>query len=217
MKPIPTPIAEVYEELKTEITWLHGRWIVYRQLFGESERRIEMLNECASAFFYIVQDVLLGEVQVSLCKLTDPASVGKLDNLSLEQLQKRLKTYEDKSFSDQTQPLLASLRIKCQPFRVWRNKRFAHLDLTTSMQSISSPLPGISLQMIEEALSLVRDYMNNIENYYNDKDIGYQHFIMSSDGDYLLALLRNGLRYEELLQKGVVSYDDTQCGKWNDA
>jgi hypothetical protein len=37
-------------------------WIVYGQLFTESERRIELLNECASAFFYIVQDVLLGEV-----------------------------------------------------------------------------------------------------------------------------------------------------------
>jgi len=81
MKQIPMPIAEVYEGLKTEITWLHGRWIVYRQLFAQSEKRVELLNECASVFFYIVQGVLLWEVQVSLSKLTDPAtSKGKLDD-----------------------------------------------------------------------------------------------------------------------------------------
>jgi len=65
MIPIPPFIAEVYEELKTEITWLHGRWTIYRQLFGQSEKRIDMLNECADAFFFILQDVLLGEVQVA--------------------------------------------------------------------------------------------------------------------------------------------------------
>lgn len=87
MKTIPIPVAEVYEELKNEVTWLHGRWIIYGQLFGKSERRIEMLNDCASAFFFIVQNVLLGEVQVALSKLTDPATTGKHENLSLEQLQ----------------------------------------------------------------------------------------------------------------------------------
>jgi hypothetical protein len=72
MTSIPTDIYEVYEELKTEVTWIHGRWIVYRQLFAVSEKQIDLLNECASGFFYIIQDVLLGEVQVSLSKLTDP-------------------------------------------------------------------------------------------------------------------------------------------------
>jgi hypothetical protein len=42
---IPKDIDEVYEELKTEIMWLHGRWIVYRQLFAESEKRVDLLNE----------------------------------------------------------------------------------------------------------------------------------------------------------------------------
>ena len=76
--PIPAPISEVYETLQTEIVWLHGRWICYRQLFSGSERRIDLLNECASAFFFIMQDVLLDEVQVSLSKLTDPASSRKV-------------------------------------------------------------------------------------------------------------------------------------------
>ena len=53
------------------------------------------------------------------------------------------------------------------------------------MKSSTHPLPGISRRMIEEALSLVRDFMNKIEAHYNDSEMGYEHFIISSDGDAL--------------------------------
>ena len=60
--------------------------------------------------------------------------------------------------------------------------------------------------------------MNKIETHYNDSEIGYQHFtMMSGDGDALLAILRYGLRYEELFQERTVTYDDLQRGKWKDA
>lgn len=218
MNAIPPAVAEIYDELKTEITWLHGRWIVYRQLFGESDRRIEMLNECASAFFYVIQDALLGEIQVSLSKLTDPARTGKHDNLSLEQLQGRLEKHGETGLASQTRLVLANLRIKCKPFRVWRDKQLAHFDLLTSIRSSANPLPGVSRQMIEEALSLVRDFMNKIEVHYNNSEIGYEHLLFTSnDGNALLAIVRNGLRYEELVEEGVVPCGDSQRGKWRDA
>lgn len=216
MTSIPNDIDEVYEELKTEITWLHARWIVYRQLFAESEKRLDLLNQCASAFFYIIQDVLLGEVQVSLSKLTDPARYRRFHNLSFEQLQARLEAYGDQTLAAKTRSVLDTLHSKCEPFRVWRNKRLAHLDLTTAMKSSPDPLPGISRQMIEEALALVREYMNTIEGHYHDSEVGYEHFIMHSDGDALVAMLRSGLRYEELLKEGTISYDDWHHGKWHD-
>ena len=217
MSTIPSTIDQVYEELKIEITWLHGRWIIYRQLFAESERRIDLLNECASTFFYIIQDVLLGEIQVSLSKLTDPAVSGKFANLSLEQLQARVETHGDAQLAAQLRLILDTLHSKCPPFRAWRNKQLAHLDLTTAMKSDLNPLPGISRQMIEEALALVRQYMNAIERHYHDSEIGYEHFMMSSDGEALVAMLRYGLRYEELLQGESLPLDDWCQGKWHDA
>ena len=217
MTSIPTDINEVYEELKAEVTWVHGRWIVYRQLFAVSEKRIDLLNECASAFFYIIQDVLLGEVQVSLSKLTDPPQSRKFKNLSLEQLQERLDAHGDKGLANQTRSILNRLHSKCKPFRAWRNKQLAHLDLTTAMKSTQNPLPGISRQMIEEALELVREFLNKIEGHYMDSEMGYEHFIMQSDGEALVAMLRYGLRYEELLKDGTVSYDDWHHGEWHDA
>jgi len=49
-QPIPALVEEVYEFLKKEVTWLHGRWIIFEQLYNKSPKRIELLSEAASTF-----------------------------------------------------------------------------------------------------------------------------------------------------------------------
>jgi len=213
---MPSQIAEVFQELEGEIQWLYARWIIYRQLFASSERRIDLLNESASVFFYIVQDVLLGEVQVALSKLTDSARSGKDDNLSLEQLQSRVEVQCEQKLAATLRKLLDDLLAKCQCIRLHRNKRLAHFDLKTAIQSTSNPLPGVSRQTIQEALNLVCEYMNTIERHYTQPETSYENFIMHSDANALVALLKSGLRYEELLQKGQMSWDDIEQSKWKD-
>lgn len=215
--PIPTAIAEVYDELRSEVTWLHGRWICYRQLFAHSPKRIELLNESASTFFFIIQDVLLDEVQVSLSKFTDPAKSGKHENLSLEQLQTRLEASANPALSATCRALLDNLHLQCEPFRKRRHKKLAHLDLAVALRTPAQPLPDVSRQMIDDALAALRDYLNAIEIHFNDSEWGYEHFIMNSDGDALAATLRAGLRYGELLQDRKLPYDDWRLGKWHDA
>jgi hypothetical protein len=214
---IPSDIDQIYEKLKIEITWLHGRWIVYRQLFAKSEKRIELLNECASAFFYIIQDVLLWEIQVTLSKLMDQARSGKFDNLSLEQLQARVEVHGNAQLALRLRQLLDALHLKSRPFRTWRNKQIVHLDLATAMKTGPDQLPAISREMIEETLALIREYMNQIEQHYHDAEMGYEHFMLSSDGEALAAILRYGLRYEELLRAGRIPLDDWCQGEWSDA
>src|SRR5205814_2375279 len=115
-----------------------------------------------STFFFIIQDVLIDEVQVSLSKLTDPAKTGKHENLSLEQLQTRLDNHADATLAASNRKILDVLHSQCAPFREWRNKNLAHIDLLTAMKAAPNPLPGVSRQMIEDALASVRDYLNAI-------------------------------------------------------
>lgn len=42
-------------------------------------------------FFYVIKETLIDEVIVYICKLTDFACTGRYENLSFEQLQKRVK------------------------------------------------------------------------------------------------------------------------------
>lgn len=217
MNQIPSRIDEIFQELKSEITWLHARWIIYRQLFGHSEKRIDLLNECASVFFYITQEVLLGEVLITITKLTDRARSMNQDNLSLGQLQSRIEAQGETQLAATLRSVLEKLNNKCHPFRLHRNKRLAHLDLITAMRSSLNPLPGISREMVEETLELVRDYMNTIERHYTQNETGYQHFIMSSDGDALVTMLKYGLRYDVLSSDQRISWEDWNEAEWKDA
>jgi len=214
---IPPAIIQIYDELRSEITWLHGRWLTYRELFADSERRIDLLNESAGTFFYIIQDVLLDEVQICLSKLTDPASTGKHENLSLEQLQSKLEQHGDLALATKCRGVLNTIHTQCQVFRVRRHKELAHLDLPTALKQLPQPIPGVSRQMIEDAMLSVRDYMNAIEAHYNDSEWGYEHFIMGNGAGALVATLRAGLRYEELVQERGIPLDDWRKGKWSDA
>jgi hypothetical protein len=214
---IPAQFIAIYDELRSEITWLHGRWLTYCELFAENPRRIELLNESAGTFFYIIQDVLLDEVQISLSKLTDPASSGKHNNLSLEQLQSNLQLYGDAALATQCRAILDKLHLQCQVFRVRRHKTLAHLDLPTALKQLAQPLPGVSRQMIEDALESVRGYMNAFEAHYNDSEWGYEYFVLNHGATSLLATLRAGLRYEELVQERALPFGDWRKGKWSDA
>lgn len=214
---VPAHFIAVYDELRSEITWLHGRWLTYRELFAESPKRIELLNEAAGTFFYIIQEVLLNEVQVCLSKLTDPAKSGKNNNLSLEQLQSQLHQHGDPTLTTKCRTLLDKIHCQCQVFRIRRDKTLAHLDLPTAMKQLPQPLPGVSRQMIEDALETVRHYMNAIEAHYNVNEWVYEHFILNHGSAALLATLRAGLRYEELVQERALPHDDWRKGNWSDA
>ena len=217
MSNIPPTVLDVFNELKTEIIWLHARWQIYEQLYGRSKKRIDLLNEAASFFFYVVQDVLLGEAQISLSKLADPAQSRSHDNLSLEQLHARVIAVGPPTLAAALRQILDRLKAKCTPFRLRRNKRLAHLDLTTAMQPSLNPLPGISVQMINEALEDVRAYVNEIERHFDDSETAYEHFGTHSDADALLEWVKRGLRYEELERSGAIHWGDYRQSGRHDA
>jgi len=218
MGKMPPTIEEVFKELKKEITLLHARWIIYRQLYGHSERRIKLLNECASAFFAIIHEALLGEVQLTLSKLTDPPRSRKDENLSLEQLRERIDAQGQNDLANSLRNLLDDLKDKCEGMRRWRNKWLAHFDLITTKSNLRL-LPGISRQKIEEALKVTREYMNIIEMHYNGSEERYEQFTMSgNDGEALISRLKNALSYEELIKNNKeIFLQERGKGKWQDA
>jgi hypothetical protein len=42
--------------------------------------------------------------------------------------------------------------------------------------------------MVEDALLTIRTYLNAIEAHYNDSEVKYEHFVMTSDGEALAYL-----------------------------
>ena len=207
MNDMPESIKEIFDELKNEITSLHARWKIYRQLYGHSPDRIPLLNRCAPTFFFFIHGVLIDELQLSIGKLTDPARTGKNENLSLKKLHEQVKELGDEKLSSKLNDILVDLcgdhkpnkPGKCEAIRTRRHKRIAHFDLITSIQPGTDPLPGVSRQMIEDVLASLRKYMNTIEGYYCQSEYRYHDPIIGPyDAEALVALLEYGLKFKHL-------------------
>jgi hypothetical protein len=182
----------LFDALSHETTDLHLRWIIYRQLYGSSEESVDLLNKSGSNVFYLLQLLTLDDVALRLSKLTDPAAQGKFSNLSVPALIEALKANDpnvpEKAFSD----AMTAFAETCDKFRLLRNKRIAHADLHHSLKITDSPLPGISRDDVERALSALRNVLNTIQSHYLGGITLYEETIVAydSDGNKLLKLLR---------------------------
>lgn len=195
---MPSEINEIFEKIKEDVQWLHIHWAYYKELFHGPELRIDLMNESAPLFFYINQTLLLDEVILSICKLTDPAKSSRdTENMSLNKLNSRFDGISSKN----------------DPFKKHRHKRIAHKDLAITM-STESILPDISIQMIEDLLNEISNFMNTIEVYFNNTETGYKDINISTDSGGLIGLLKYGFQYEELMKSDKISYEDLEQSKY---
>ena len=218
MSDMPESIKDIFNELKNQVTWVHTKWENYRQVFGTSEKRLRLLDECAHAFFLIIHNALIDDVLMSLSKLTDPAGKKTKKHLSFEKLQKRVKKNCDHELASELQARLDDLKKKSGVIRTHRDKRLAHLDSEVAMKQ-GLNLNKISVKMVEEALALAGEYMNAIEGHYYPTEFLYEGGISSprGDGNDLVAILKDGLRFKELLKAGKIPLEELCQGEWSDA
>jgi hypothetical protein len=204
----PEPIRELWASLSADVVWLHGRWIIYRQLFGTNEARVQLLNETAGTLTWILQQLLLHDVQISLSKLGDPAGSGSRTNLTLRTLLAGLEAAGELEIAAKVMPLLDAFDESCEKLRHRRNKWIAHSDLATKLISRATPLSGPSREEIEAALKALRNVMNAVELHYTESQIAYEHFVMNQDGEHLILALARAKCYRELVTEGAIPRDD---------
>lgn len=185
---------KIFDTLKVEITDLHLRWVIYRQLYASSNEAVELLNASGSNVFYLLQFLLLDDCALKLSKLTDPPTQGKFENLSVHQLVNAIVDSDGAFPRAEMEGILKTLNARCEGFRTIRNKRIAHADLNHALRVVEEPLLGISREDVELALETVREAINCIESHYFQSETLYQEVIIpySGDGNKLLAILRAG-------------------------
>jgi hypothetical protein len=64
----------------------------------------------------------------------------------------------------------------------------------------------------------MRNYLNSISGYYDDSETLFHHqWTAGRDGEALIFLLKQGLRYEEVQAQGVIDPEDFDRMSWRDA
>ncbi len=205
-------LRETFEALQNDVLWLHSKWKLYCQLFGDPAT-VGILNEAAGFFAYAVQETLWHDVVLHLARLIDPKESFGNENLSLARL---VALLDDSSLEAKVAGLLETVKDKCSFVKPWRHKRLAHRDLDHALATAKDPLPGISRADIEAALHAVRELLDAIQLYYEDTSTAYEHVSLpAGDGRGLLVYLKEGVAAEavrrERFLSGTYTEDDLKA------
>jgi len=168
-------IKAIFEKLQDEVTDMHYRWNMYREIYAGDSEQTKLLNDTACNFFYYVQHLTIDQLALSFSKLTDPHKQRSHDNLSLKQVHVYASDANELDLVTKLKPLYEELESNCSKFRALRNKRIGHADLKHAMKTAEEPLPGVSPEYIETALKSLRQYMNTIELHYFNSQTAYEH------------------------------------------
>ncbi len=211
---IPPDIQEHWASLHYEVTLLHVHWAYYRELYGTSRKRVDVLNQCAGTFFNNLHWILLDHVQLTLAKLGDPpvskTPRGRRENLVVGALIRKIKDRGDASLAANLKTANRVFRKSCDHIRDRRNTRIAHFDLDTMQKERAGLAAGPSRDEIESALTALRELMNLVEGFYCDNRTRYELTITEGDGESMLSMLARGLRHSELVKTGTIPWEDTQ-------
>lgn len=202
-QPMPNDMKDAYERLHQEVSGLHAKWKIFRQLYSASEERIALLRDTTPGFFGLIQLVLLDDISLSISRLTDPLKSTGKDNLSLQRLVERIEAETDADFLVKTQKSIEGIQEHCSAFRVHRNRRIAHRDLKTVFGYHPEPLPNIEGKKIDDALKMIAAFMNEIQGRYEDAETAYDQVIIQGDGDDLVFFLSQAVEYNELKFKNI--------------
>ena len=186
-------LGAVFHSLFEEVAWLHDKWREFRELFGTSPERINLLHEAASRFFGHVQDALWEDVLLHISRLTDSVSIGLKENLTIRRLPALI---QEPAFCDEVTALV-NLAVEKSGFaRDWRNRRIAHRDLALALDSAPMELAAASRLLVGEALDALTVVICRVHEHYHDGSVDLA--VPGGPGDALdlLRVLQAGLSSE---------------------
>ncbi len=184
-------LEEVLSRLFYDFTWLRAKYKIYRQLFLESQERIDFLLEQAYGVFIITEASLLNDIVVSIIRMVETAGAHKHDKrqvLCLDQLVKRLELNGYTDLARKTQEDIDKLGEKLGPVWAIRNKLVAHKNLLTALQRDAKPIAQIPQRDIEVILDGIEKVLTTVGDELG-QHYSPEYVQLQGDGDSLVRLL----------------------------
>ncbi|MBX7135165.1 MAG: hypothetical protein K1X67_21060 [Fimbriimonadaceae bacterium] len=203
--PIPANLRDIYEELESQLSWLHEEWKMYRQLFGTNAERIELMNEMCPTFTYNLQFMTHDWITLSICRLAvDNSRVARKDTLVVALLHEQLDRVRYPALGAALDAAFVDVKRTCGILQKHRHTRIAHLNRAAHLTSKTHQLP--SRQQIEDALEAVRRYMNIFREEFMGSPLYFEGVMMLDDAKTMLWCLLQAQEYGKLERENPGEY-----------
>lgn len=202
--PIPEPTP--FQHLQFRVSEAHWRWKVWKQLYlgdpskpDELMQRHELMVSAAASFFAMLQNLLLDDVVLRICKLVDPEEGGphkaRRKNLSLRAAIAEASARLTPAALTEANALAHALDKLTEPFKTWRNWRGAHDDRLTAIGD--EVLPPLPFADVDGSLNGAVKIMQLLDPLSPDNEHRYDWMIAPGDGEGLLYALRCARQYHK--------------------
>lgn len=183
-------LGPIFSELRDDWAWLQIKWSECIELYGTSTERIELLNSAAGSLFQIVEYVMWEDTLLHLCRLTDPATMGKNQNLSIQALP---ELCVDTAIHEEVKTLVNQAVEATSFARDWRNRHIAHRDRRLAL-GLARPLEPANRKKVSSAITAIHGVLNIISEKLMNSTLGEDVISPSSNAEALLYVIRDGLK-----------------------
>ena len=184
-----------FQTVRNDAIWAHCKWGQFRQLYSDPET-VRVLKHTAPFFFGVLKDTFMDDLLLSICRLTDPATMGRNGRYETLGL-KFLVLSIDQSLRTGADSCLARIEAPANNVRVHRDQRIAHRDKRVAGNHAPSVLPPVHRQDIDTILDEIAGLMNLIESHYSLSPTTFSEPIVSGGADVLLFWLREAMKREQ--------------------
>ncbi len=146
-------------EIELEFAQLNHRWKLLCDLFVD-DSTVDLMNKSGSHVFTLFQKLVIDDVILSLCRLSDPPrSCGK-ENNSLKYHFGKKRNHMAPEVVVETEDLFSKLDKEMSNIRDTRNWAMSHSDLEIATKL--KDLPNITYDEIESIIELACKILNRI-------------------------------------------------------
>jgi hypothetical protein len=216
--PISDSLNQLFDVLDRDLTWLRIRWQMYEQLYASGALRIRLLNDSASTFFVDLQRILIDDMILGTCRMTDPAGSGKRRKATMKDLIRAVDEEDLGELSARLRAQLRTIESINEPLRIHRNKRIGHRDRKTALEPKKNPLPNVTIKQIDGVLKEIGEFLHIFQLYFGDSSTIYDSVTVPNDAEVLIERLKEGAVFNRMLRDDPITwYPKMEEGPFHDA
>ncbi len=132
---------DLLNAIEREFNYLRYRWGLFCQLFDSGQANIDLLNKSGSNVFQLFQKVVIDDVMMTLCRLSDPDKSMGHENASIRNLFKKVKENLSEETNKEITTKLVELDRHMKKISILRNKALSHTDFEHALNTELLPRP----------------------------------------------------------------------------